>query len=172
MPENNQTDASPLPPPAHSPLQVVLFRPEIPPNTGNIQRLCAVTGTTLQLVGPLGFKLDDRSLARAGMDYREWATVHSHRDWQSCEDFNTDACRWIPITTQASRHYHQMHYQPGDRLLFGAEGSGLPAQIHEKYGQNSVRIPMLARGRSLNLANSVSIVLYEALRQLEFPQLI
>ncbi|ABK42885.1 tRNA/rRNA methyltransferase (SpoU) [Magnetococcus marinus MC-1] len=167
-----QPDASaPAPTLPDTLLHVVLYRPEIPPNTGNIQRICAATGAMLHLVGPIAFRLDNAALKRAGMDYRQWVDVQRYDDWAHCLRMQPLGVRWIPISTKATQGYHTMRYQAGDRLLFGSEGSGLPAEIHQALGHNAVRVPMLPRARSLNLANTVAVVLYEALRQLNYPEM-
>jgi tRNA (cytidine/uridine-2'-O-)-methyltransferase len=152
-------------------LHVVLYQPEIPPNTGNIMRLCAATGSTLHLVGRLGFRMDEASLRRAGMDYREWATVLQHEDWAQFLPHAPPPNRLFAFSTHGTRYYHEQAYQPGDGLLFGAEGSGLPLHLREAAARQAavLRIPMVPRARSLNLANSVAIVLYEAMRQIGFP---
>lgn len=147
---------------------VVLFEPEIPPNTGNIIRLCANTGARLHLIRPLGFQFDDRQLRRAGLDYHEWAAVRLHRDLPT---FLADLkpTRLFAFTTKAARHYHAVRYQPDDTLLFGPETRGLPAAILESIpAEQRLRLPMLTAGRSLNLSNAVAIVLYEAWRQRGF----
>ncbi|MEO5362041.1 MAG: tRNA (cytidine(34)-2'-O)-methyltransferase [Magnetococcus sp. DMHC-8] len=154
-----------------APLHVVLYQPEIPPNTGNIIRLCAATGCTLHLVGPLGFRLDGAALRRAGMDYQEWAAVCRWQDWDSYQQAHPPAARLWLVTTHATRHHTEPRYQPGDRFLFGSEGAGVPETIRSAHQAHLIRIPMVARARSLNLANSVGIILYEALRQLEWPGL-
>ncbi len=151
---------------------VVLYHPEIPPNTGNIMRLCANTATSLHLIHPLGFTLDDRSLRRAGLDYREWADVIEH---QTLDDFLREAVpsRLVAFTRSAAQTHTEVAFAPGDALLFGPESDGLPA---EELGRPEIwaqiRIPMVARSRSLNLSNAVAIALYEALRQQGFPGLI
>ncbi len=147
---------------------VVLFEPEIPPNTGNIIRLCANTGARLHLIRPLGFQFDDRQLRRAGLDYHEWATVRLHRDLAA---FLVEAQpgRLFAFTTKGVRPYHAVAYQPDDALLFGPETRGLPARVlAEIPPERRLRIPMLTTGRSLNLANAVAIALYEAWRQCGF----
>ncbi len=151
---------------------VILYQPEIPPNTGNIVRLCAVTGCTLHLVGPLGFRLDGAAVRRAGMDYREWADLRRWPDWESYWQAHPPTARLFLATTHGAGHYADRHYQPGDRFLFGSEGAGLPASLRAAHPDTLVRIPMMAQARSLNLANSVSIILYEALRQVGFPGLV
>ncbi|MBF0161549.1 MAG: tRNA (cytidine(34)-2'-O)-methyltransferase [Magnetococcales bacterium] len=151
---------------------VVLYQPEIPPNTGNILRLCAASGCVLHLVGPLGFRLDAAAVRRAGMDYGEWAAVTRWNYWSSYWQSHPPGARLFLVTTRGSMPYTACAYQNGDRFLFGAEGSGLPEAIHAAHPHHRIRIPMLARARSLNLANSVGIILYEALRQLHFPGLL
>ncbi len=147
---------------------VVLFEPEIPPNTGNIIRLCANTGARLHLIRPLGFQFDDRQLRRAGLDYHEWATVRLHRDLAA---FLAEAepARLFAFTTKGARLYHTVAYQRDDALLFGPETRGLPAAVlREIPPERRLRIPLLTTGRSLNLANAVAIALYEAWRQCAF----
>ncbi|MBF0460194.1 MAG: tRNA (cytidine(34)-2'-O)-methyltransferase [Magnetococcales bacterium] len=155
-----------------TPFHVILYQPEIPPNTGNIVRLCAATHATLHLVGPLGFRLDGAAVRRAGMDYREWAAVRRWDDWAHYWHSHPPTARLFPISTHGTQAYSARSYQMGDRFLFGAEGSGLPDALREAHRENLVRIPMVAQARSLNLANSVSIMLYEALRQTGFPGLV
>ncbi len=142
---------------------VVLYRPEIPPNTGNAMRLCANTGTTLHLIHPLGFTLDDRRLRRAGLDYRDWAEV---RSWEHFEDFVGEVRpeRLVAFSQRGTRRYADLAYRHGDALLFGPESVGLPARILTAAAE-VVRIPMLPERRSLNLANAVAIAVYEAWRQ-------
>ena len=145
---------------------VVLVEPEIPPNTGNIGRLCVAAGASLHLVGPLGFDIDDRSLKRAGLDY--WP----HLDlslWPSLEDLQAaadTAARFFYLTTRAARPYWDARFQPGDHLVFGPESRGLPTPLLRRHPERCLTIPMPGAGaRSLNLATSAGIVLYEALRQ-------
>ncbi|NOY63270.1 MAG: tRNA (cytidine(34)-2'-O)-methyltransferase, partial [Gammaproteobacteria bacterium] len=138
---------------------VVLYEPEIPPNTGNIIRLCANTGATLHLIRPLGFDLDDKKLRRAGLDYREFAELRLHDSldtfFATCNPLRTFAC-----STKAQQRYTDARYQAGDALLFGPEGRGLPGPVLEQLGgEQMVRIPMLANSRSLNLANAVAVIL-------------
>jgi tRNA (cytidine/uridine-2'-O-)-methyltransferase len=150
-------------------MHVVLYQPEIPPNTGNAMRLCANTGTTLHLIHPLGFSLDEARLKRAGLDYRHWADVRSH---DSLEDFVAAAApdRIRAFSQQGQRPYTGVEYGPDDALLFGPESDGLPNDVLAWERIDDVlRIPMLPRARSLNLANSLAIVVYEAWRQLGFP---
>lgn len=148
--------------------EIVLYQPEIPPNTGNIMRICANTGCRLHLVRPLGFSITDRQLERAGMDYRERAACIVHDDWESCQRALGSARRFA-ITTRGSRQYHDVIYQSGDAFVFGPETRGLPADILETFATESrLQIPMLAGSRSLNLANAVAVVTYEAWRQSGF----
>lgn len=156
----------------NEPFHIILYQPEIPPNTGNILRLCAATGATLHLVGPLGFRLDAASVRRAGMDYRTWADVRRWNDWKSYWQTHPATARLFPVSTHGPRGYAEWAYQAGDRFLFGAEGSGLPEAIRFDHRETLIRIPMVEQARSLNLANSVSIILYEALRQVGFPGLL
>jgi tRNA (cytidine/uridine-2'-O-)-methyltransferase len=149
-------------------LNIVLFEPEIPPNTGNIIRLCANMGAQLHLVEPLGFELDDKKLRRAGLDYGEWAKVQRHADWLSlCQQ--ADKARMFALTTKGTQVPAHAQFQPGDWLVFGPESRGLPADIRAEFAeQNLLRIPMVPDSRSLNLSNAVAIVAYEAWRQLGF----
>lgn len=147
-------------------LHVALWEPEIPPNTGNIGRLCAATGTALHLIGRLGFRLDDRALRRAGLDYWDALELHRHATW---EDFTAtlDISRCYCLSRHASQPYTGVQYQDGDCLLFGGESHGLPPGLLERHAERVLTIPMPAgKVRSLNLATAVGIVLYEALRQL------
>jgi tRNA (cytidine/uridine-2'-O-)-methyltransferase len=150
---------------------VVLYRPEIPPNTGNIMRLCANTATTLHLIHPLGFTLEDQLLRRAGLDYREWADV---KEYDGLEAYLGGEAprRVIAFTRNATRAHTDVGYLPGDALLFGPESDGLPDAVLSRFPTSErARIPMVPRSRSLNLSNSVAIALYEALRQQGFPGL-
>ena len=152
-------------------LHIALFEPEIPPNTGNIMRLCANTGCTLHLVEPLGFSLDDRQLRRAGLDYREYARVRTHPSFAALLEALAPPHCWA-LTTRGSRHYTQVRYAPGDLLLFGPETRGLPPSLLAELGaERCLRIPMLPDSRSLNLSNAAALVAYEGLRQLGFPGL-
>ena len=147
---------------------VILHRPEIPPNTGNVIRLCANTGCTLHLIRPLGFELDEKSVQRAGMDYAELAEVQVHDTLAECLQAARPA-RLFAIETGAPRNYAQVRFQRGDALLFGSESSGLPAQVLELVGPaHTLSIPMRTGNRSLNLNNAVALVVYEAWRQLGF----
>jgi tRNA (cytidine/uridine-2'-O-)-methyltransferase len=148
---------------------VVLYRPEIPPNTGNIMRLCANTGNILHLIHPLGFDLEDAKLRRAGLDYREWADVRRH---ENLDGFvaAVGPDRVIALTRDAERRYSDFRYEAGDALLFGPESVGLPDAVLERpFITERLRIPMLPRSRSLNLSNSVAITVFEAWRQAGFP---
>ena len=147
-------------------MHVVLFEPEIPPNTGSVARLCAATLTTLHLIEPLGFKIDDKHLKRAGLDYWEFVDLHVHKSWN---DFLCDAKpgRLLYFSKKAQRSYTSVRYDENDYLVFGPETRGLPEPMRAANADHSLRIPMMGSGvRSLNLSNAVSIVLYEALRQL------
>jgi len=150
-------------------MHVVLVEPEIPPNTGNVARLCAATRTTLHLIEPFGFKLDDRDLKRAGMDYWNHLTW---RRWKSWGDFALalphDARLWF-IESRGPRHYAEVEYKPEDYLVFGRETAGLPPKIYRDNPERWLRIPLFhEKARSLNLSNCVALVLYEALRQQGF----
>jgi tRNA (cytidine/uridine-2'-O-)-methyltransferase len=148
--------------------KIVLYQPEIPPNTGNIMRLCANTGCELHLVRPLGFSIADRQLERAGMDYRERATYTLHDDWETCVAALGNGRRFA-ITTRGATPYHQAHFAAGDALIFGPETRGLPDQLLTAFSEaHRLRIPMIAGSRSLNLANAVAVVAYEAWRQCGF----
>lgn len=149
-------------------MDIVLYEPEIPPNTGNIIRLCANAGARLHLIHPLGFRLEDKRLRRAGLDYHELANVREHRSLGSFRDAVRPP-RILAVSTRGARRYDEESYRHGDALLFGPESRGLPQDLLEALGSaNVLRIPMLTPARSLNLANSVAIVLYEAWRQLGF----
>ncbi len=150
-------------------LDIVLFEPEIPANTGNIIRLCANTGAHLHLIQPLGFELDDKRLRRAGLDYHEWVSV---RQYASLNDYAERARpkRLLALTTKGSASYDRIEYQTGDALLFGPESRGLPADFLNSYPDDlKLYLPMRKESRSLNLSNTVAIVLYEAWRQMGFP---
>lgn len=150
---------------------IVLFEPEIPPNTGNIIRLCANTGSSLHLVRPLGFELDDKRLQRAGLDYHEYAEIQLHDNIGAIFAFFTGK-RIFTCTTKAKQHYNEVFYQPDDVFLLGPETRGLPAEILNHLGPEAgIRIPMLSTSRSLNLSNAASVILYEALRQNAFQAL-
>jgi len=147
---------------------IVLYEPEIPPNTGNIMRLCANTGFRLHLVGELGFSLEDSQLRRAGLDYREWADVRRHDDWPAFLAAGVATRLWL-FTTRASRLYSDCHYRPGDALVFGPETRGLPQSLLDDHGRDQwLRLPMQQGSRSLNLSNTVAVAAYEAWRQQGF----
>ena len=145
---------------------LVLVQPEIPPNAGNVIRLAANTGCRLHLVEPLGFAMDEPRLRRAGLDYHELATVRTHRDWRACREALGSA-RLLAFSTKGSRLYTEMRYAAGDALVFGAETRGLPAELLQEI-PDTLRLPMRAGNRSLNLSNAVAVVVYEAWRQLGF----
>jgi len=149
-------------------LHVALLNPEIPPNTGNVIRLCANTGARLHLIEPLGFELDDARLRRAGLDYREWAAVAVHASLAACLTAAAPE-RVFAFTTRGSRPFTEITYASGDLLLFGPETRGLPDHVLADFAPaQRLRIPMRAGSRSLNLSNSVAVAVYEAWRQLGF----
>lgn len=149
--------------------RIILFEPEIPPNTGNIIRLCANTGCELHLVKPLGFELDDKRLRRAGLDYDEWASVRVHESWSCCQA-EIGECRYFAFSTRGVTTYSDARFRPGDGLLFGPETRGLPTEaLTSLPPEQRLRIPMAGNSRSLNLSNSVAVVVYEAWRQQGFP---
>lgn len=149
-------------------LHVILYQPEIPPNTGNIIRLCANTGASLHLVGPLGFQLDDSRLKRAGLDYRDMARVRPYPNWPEFLSQHPEMRLWA-FSTRASKPYDQARFRKGDGLLFGPETRGLPGSVLDGCGPElCLRLPMVEDSRSLNLSNTVAVGLYEAWRQLEF----
>jgi tRNA (cytidine/uridine-2'-O-)-methyltransferase len=149
-------------------LEIVLYEPEIPPNTGNIIRLAANTGCRVHLVRPLGFSLRDKQLQRAGLDYREHAEVVQHADWRACCEFFTGR-RMFAVTTRAELRYDQAEFRERDVLVFGPETRGLPDPVIAQFSPaHRIRVPMLAASRSLNLSNAVAVVVYEAWRQLGF----
>ena len=146
---------------------VVLYRPEIPPNTGNVIRLCANTGARLHLIEPLGFSIDDKQLRRAGLDYHEFASLNVHRDWEACRKALGE--RIFALSTRGTVPYASVRYAPGDAFVFGAETEGLPQEMLEAFDpQSRLRLPMRSGNRSLNLSNAVAVVVYEAWRQLGF----
>ncbi|MCB1958974.1 MAG: tRNA (cytidine(34)-2'-O)-methyltransferase [Rhodocyclaceae bacterium] len=147
---------------------IVLFSPEIPPNTGNIIRLCANTGASLHLIKPLGFVLSDKTLARAGLDYHHMACVTVHEDWAAFRAEVPEGMVYA-LTTRGTRHYAACRFAPGDVLLFGSETRGLPEWLRGQIGEDcALRIPMRDPSRSINLSNAVAVVLYEAWRQHDF----
>jgi tRNA (cytidine/uridine-2'-O-)-methyltransferase len=148
--------------------RIALFEPEIPPNTGNIIRLCANTGCALHLIEPLGFELDDKRLRRAGLDYSEWASVQTHSSWPAFRGSVEDS-RIFAATTHGQRNYAEVDYLPTDTILLGPETRGLPKDILEELGmEHCLRIPMRQHSRSLNLSNAAAVILYEAWRQQQF----
>lgn len=150
-------------------LHIALFEPEIPPNTGNIIRLCANTGAQLHLIEPLGFKLDDKRLRRAGLDYHEFANIRTHTDFQAFQQWQEQR-RVFACTTKARQHHHEVRYRDEDILLFGPESRGLPDPVLNCLADEfKIRIPMLPGSRSLNLSNATGIILYQAWQQLGFP---
>lgn len=149
-------------------LNIVLFEPEIPPNTGNIIRLCANTGFQLHLIEPLGFAWDDKRLRRAGLDYHEFTAIQKHAGYEAFLRAEQPA-RLFALTTKGTPAHSAVSYQTGDYLLFGPESRGLPAGILDALPpEHKIRIPMRAESRSMNLSNAVSVVVYEAWRQLDY----
>jgi tRNA (cytidine/uridine-2'-O-)-methyltransferase len=149
---------------------VVLVAPEIPPNTGNVIRLTANTATDLHLVEPLGFRMDDRDLRRAGLDYHEYARVQVHRDWRACrEALGPRMARAFAFTTRTEESLYDTRFAPGDVLVFGCETSGLPQPVLDEFAHDRrLAIPMRPGVRSLNLSNAVAVAVYEAWRQQGF----
>jgi len=146
---------------------IVLFQPEIPPNTGNVIRLCANTGCRLHLVRPLGFQLDDRQLKRAGLDYHEYASVQVHADLPACQAGLAGTT--YAFSTKATGRFDEARFKPGDAFVFGPETRGLPGEVLATFEpQRQLRLPMVPGSRSLNLSNAVAVVVYEALRQAGF----
>jgi tRNA (cytidine/uridine-2'-O-)-methyltransferase len=149
---------------------IVLFQPEIPPNTGNIIRLCANTGCRLHLIEPLGFSMTDKQLRRAGLDYHEFAAVEVHQDLAACLE-KTGAQRVFAFSTKGKTSYAAVKYEKDDVLVFGPETRGLPADVLASLPPGQIlRIPMLSSSRSLNLSNAAAVAVYEGLRQLGFPE--
>jgi tRNA (cytidine/uridine-2'-O-)-methyltransferase len=147
---------------------VILYQPEIPPNTGNIIRLCANTGATLHLVKPLGFTLEDKQLLRAGLDYHEFATITVYESWTDCMEHFKDR-RLFAVSTKGTQRYDLVDYAAGDVFVFGPESRGLPVEILGSVAeQQCLRVPMVRGNRSLNLSNTVAVVIYEAWRQVGF----
>ena len=146
---------------------VVLVEPEIPPNTGNVIRLCANTGAQLHLIEPLGFPLDDAKMRRAGLDYHDYATMKVHRDWQAfLEQEQPDAARMFAMTTHGSTPFAGLAFQPGDYFIFGSETRGLAPGLRNAFPTTQrIRLPIRPDNRSLNLSNTVAVVVYEAWRQ-------
>ena len=148
-------------------MHIILHQPEIPANTGNIGRTCVATGPSLHLIEPLGFRLDEKSIKRAGMDYWEHLDVTRYVNFQEFKDKHPDAKIWM-ATTKAKHVYTDVSFGPDDYIMFGKESGGIPEEILVENEETCIRIPMLDQIRSLNLSNSVAIVLYEALRQNHF----
>ena len=149
-------------------LHIILYQPEIPPNTGNIIRLCANTGARLHLIEPLGFQLDNARLKRAGLDYRELAEMERHPDWRAFRDHFPDMPLWS-FSTSGSRRHDEASYGLNDGLVFGPETRGLPSEVLLEVGmERCLRLPMLKQSRSLNLSNTVAVSLFEAWRQCGF----
>ena len=149
-------------------LNIVLVEPQIPQNTGNIARTCAATGTRLHLVGPMGFSVSDKKLKRAGLDYWKLLDIRYYENFQDFLDKNPNAKIWM-ATTKAKHVYSDVTFGENDYLMFGKESAGIPEEILLQYPDTAIRIPMLEAARSLNLSNSVAIIIYEALRQQGFP---
>ncbi len=149
---------------------VVLVEPEIPPNTGNIIRLCANTGARLHLIEPLGFPLDDAKMRRAGLDYHEYADMQVHQHWAAfVESAQPDPQRMFAMTTHGSAIFAELRFRPGDVFVFGSETRGLPVALRESFPPSQrIRLPMQAGNRSLNLSNAVAVTVYEAWRQNDF----
>ncbi len=144
---------------------VILYQPEIPPNTGNIIRLCANTGCQLHLIKPLGFTLEDKQLIRAGLDYHEFSKLRVYDDLPECLSA-FDPARVFALTTKGSQPFHRNSYRAGDAFLFGPESRGLPAEVLSQFKtEQRVRLPMLPDNRSLNLSNTVAVAVFEAWRQ-------
>jgi tRNA (cytidine/uridine-2'-O-)-methyltransferase len=146
-------------------MNIVLVEPQIPQNTGNIARLCAATASSLHLVGKLGFKTDNKHLKRAGLDYWKYLDVNYYDDFESFERLASNKGCFYFLTTRSDKRYTDVSYKSGDYLIFGSETSGLPEELRSRHEACYLKIPMIPEARSLNLANSVGIVLYEALRQ-------
>ena len=154
-------------------INIALYQPEIPPNTGNIIRLCANSNTQLHLIHPLGFELDDKKMRRAGLDYHEFANIIQHENYHELTTyFHHHPGRIFACSTKGTHHYHEVAYQAGDCLLMGPETRGLPQEVFDSLpAEQIIRIPMQKNSRSLNLSNATAIILYEALRQLNFTPL-
>lgn len=147
---------------------LILFEPEIPPNTGNIIRLCANTGTALHLVEPLGFNVDDKALRRAGLDYHEYARIQCHPNWADCRQTLGER-RYFALTTKGSHCYAETSFKPGDVFVFGPESRGLPPEMLEQFpAEQRLRLPMRPDNRSLNLSNAAAVLIFEAWRQQGF----
>ncbi|NLO49306.1 MAG: tRNA (cytidine(34)-2'-O)-methyltransferase [Clostridiales bacterium] len=151
-------------------LNIVLVEPEIPQNTGNIARTCAISGSRLHLIEPLGFDISEKAVKRAGLDYWSLLDITVYRNISSFFEINGDKHIWL-ATTKASQNYAQVHFEDGCFLLFGKETAGLPANLLAKYKDRCIRIPMITNARSMNLGSSVAVICYEALRQHGFQGL-
>ena len=151
-------------------MHIILHQPEIPANTGNIGRTCVATGTSLHLIEPLGFRLDEKAIKRAGLDYWEHLDVTRYMNYQEFKEKHPDAKIWM-ATTKAKHVYTDVSFGPDDYIMFGKESAGIPEEILVENEETCIRIPMLEQIRSLNLSNSVAIVLYEALRQNHFSNM-
>lgn len=152
-------------------LNIVLVEPEIPPNTGNVARLCAATGATLHLVKPLGFEITDKQLKRAGLDYWDMLDIHIYENYEEFEEKNPKGPRYL-ATTKARRLHTEIQFEQGGYIIFGKETKGLAPEILERYSDTTMRLPMRSEARSLNLSNSVAVIAYEALRQWGNPGLV
>ena len=151
-------------------MHIILHQPEIPANTGNIGRTCVATGTGLHLIEPLGFRLGEKDIKRAGMDYWEHLDVARYMNFEEFKALHPNAKIWM-ATTKAKKAYTEVSYSPDDFIMFGKESAGIPEELLVEHEADCIRIPMLPQIRSLNLSNSVAIVLYEALRQQGFSQM-
>ena len=151
-------------------MNIILHQPEIPQNTGNIGRTCVATGTKLHLIEPLGFRLEEKAIKRAGMDYWQHLEVHRYVNFEEFLEKNPGAKIWM-ATTKAKHTYSEVTFGENDFIMFGKESAGIPEEILVNYEDTCIRIPMLPKIRSLNLSNSVAIVLYEALRQTGFASM-
>ncbi|ABZ82729.1 RNA methyltransferase, trmh family, group 2 [Heliomicrobium modesticaldum Ice1] len=150
---------------------IVLVEPEIPPNTGNVARLCAGTGCELHLIKPLGFSIDDKQLKRAGLDYWHLVKVHVHDNWAAFLEKHGQA-NLLLLSTKGKKAYHEFAYRPGDFFVFGKETKGLSEEILSEWPERVARIPLVADARSLNLSNAVAVVVFEGLRQNGFAGLV
>ncbi len=167
-----QPNSTPWAEPALAPaLNIVLYEPEIPANTGNISRTCVVTGAALHLIEPLGFDISERAVRRAGLDYWQKLQLYTYHNWQDFLERNPGAEIFL-ATTKGSVPYTEISYPRGAFLVFGRETAGLPEELHKAYPDKRLRIPMRSEYRSLNLSNAVAVVLFEALRQQGFPDLL
>jgi tRNA (cytidine/uridine-2'-O-)-methyltransferase len=152
-------------------LNIVLFQPEIPQNTGNIGRTCVLTDSTLHLIKPLGFNIDDKQVKRSGLDYWPYLKLEIHESYEELREKYKDSTFYFS-TTKGKKYYNEVNYKKGDFIVFGRESSGLPDYIRDSNVENLIKLPMLQTStRSLNLSNSVAIMAYEALRQMDFPNM-